>query len=217
MTSKVDLFNRALSEVGADSSVSEENEQSREASLCRLWYEPSRDSVLRAAPWPSATKYARLAKVAERDQDEPWKNSDPDPQFRYSFAVPSDLLRPFHLHDFSRFAFTGNRISCESPDPILYYISRQVDITSWSVDLQNAVIYRLASHIAKPYTGSTDLAQLAMQKALMLTEDAITTAANQQHMQYDTLPEFIQARGYAEYPYHQRYYFPFTSKALEHV
>ncbi len=215
--SKVDIFNKALSEVGADSLVSEENEQSREASLCRLWYDNARDSVLRAAPWPAATKYARLAMLSERDMDEDWQSSNPDPQFRYKFAAPADLLRPYHLHDFSRFSFTANQISCNEKDPILYYISRQVDISEWSVDLENAVIFRLASHIAKPYTGSNELAQLAMQKALMLTEDAITVAANQQHFQYETLPDFIRERGYAEYPYWQRYYFPFTSKALEHV
>lgn len=215
MTTLVQLYNQALSEVGASTTVSAADELSREAELCNLWFETARDSVLGAAPWPSAIAYARLALTQERDFAEPWVGADPTPQFRFRYAVPANLLKPYHLQSFARFEFIDRAISCHEETPILYYISRQTDLSRWSTDLVLAVMYRLAAHLAMPYTGKQDMANQALQKSLVLSDEVIASTANQQNQRYDTVPDFIQVRGYGGNAPAQRFFYPFEYQNIE--
>src|SRR5690606_39709181 len=86
----VTLYNLALSVAGITSGVDSPSEASPEAEQCRLWFEPVRNLILRAAFWPSVKGVKRLGLLATRDTDQDWTSSDPFPGWLYAYALPSD-------------------------------------------------------------------------------------------------------------------------------
>lgn len=214
-TSVVEIFNMALSAAGTSSTVSTVDEKSREAETCQRWYGLVRDLVLGAAPWPSATAYARLSRVAERDMNSLWQGADPAPSYRYAYAIPADLIRPYHLQDFARFEYRGDRIFCMGEAPILFYIKQETDVSKWSADLTSAVVHLLASKIAPQYKGDDNTVMRLVQQAFIAADDAMVAAANSQQELHSTMPDWIQARGYGGGMPLQRYYFPFDARNIE--
>lgn len=100
MTAPVDLVNRALSAIGARSTVANlELEQSVEAKQGRLLYAPTRDAMLRAAHWNFARKTAALSMLKaapgtpEATGSGPWDPATmPAPPWLYEYAYPADCL-----------------------------------------------------------------------------------------------------------------------------
>lgn len=88
------IFNLACSAIGTRARIASPTENSREAEVCRDWYDLIRDRVLQMAPWPEATAWSRLALLQERDDTLDWASTDPDPGFRYMYALPSDYIYP---------------------------------------------------------------------------------------------------------------------------
>ncbi|AXF52803.1 MAG: hypothetical protein [Podoviridae sp. ctdb7] len=83
MPSVVDICNMALSRIGNSQRINDLSEASIQAEQCSLFYEPSRDFVLRDFSWGFATAYAQLAEVA----------TNPSPMFPYAYAMPTDCLK----------------------------------------------------------------------------------------------------------------------------
>lgn len=100
MVAPVDVVNRALSLIGARSTIANlDLEQSAEAKQARLLYAPTRDAMLRAAHWGFAkrTDYLSLLKAApgtpEATDNGPWNpQTMPAPPWLYEYAYPSDCL-----------------------------------------------------------------------------------------------------------------------------
>lgn len=199
-TDEVGIYNQAVSFVGSDSTVASTDEVSREAEVCSLWYDSVVQKTLRAAPWPSARKVIRLALLAERDFTEEWTSADPEPNWKYAYSYPSDLIRPRYLHGYGRFTTgltDGTRsILTDVEDAILIYTSRQKSVLSWENDLQLAITYALAAHICMPLSGKLEKTSLAIQLANQLILDARMTAANQDTDRLDSIPDWIAARGF---------------------
>lgn len=193
--SKAELFSLALSASGSDFGVSDPEEQSREAALCRLWFDQISDQIIAAAPWPSVRAYARLALIDERDTAALWQPGAPAPHWRFVYGTPSDLLHPYYLATFERFEYLSARISTNAEQPILYYNRREEDLAKWDQGLKEAVIHALASRIARPLTGSAEVVQEQFQLAQIRILDAQVAAANTQDMAHEDLPDWLQARG----------------------
>src|SRR6478735_3780370 len=158
ITDEVSIYNLALNAVGTRSNITSPSEKSREAELCRLWFGPVRDQVLRAAPWPSCKAWQRLAVLKERDSQEAWTVGDPDPEYQFAYSVPSDMISPRYLAGFQRFSlqtFPGNKLAIMTNETqaLLCYTKRQETIALWDVGLQMAIVYGLASYIAMPLHG----------------------------------------------------------------
>lgn len=102
MTDNVDIANRALSAIGTRSSIASLDEVSNEARQCKLLLDPSRDELLRLAPWNCAANYTNLALIcaAPGTAENPtqgsttWQKGIPPPPWAYEYAYPSDCLRP---------------------------------------------------------------------------------------------------------------------------
>ena len=202
MASVVELYNLALSAVGTRALVSSPSEASREAEICTLWYPTARDSVLRAAPWPSARAAKRLALQVERDVDKDWTLTDPEPGWRFAYSTPSDMIAPRYLSNFDRFAITINAENAKTlvtntENAILIYTKRQEQVQLWDVSLYTAVAYALGAHIALALHGKPDRAQLLQEQANALIMQARLDAANSTQEQHQTLPDWIAARQYA--------------------
>lgn len=83
MPSVVDIANMALSRIGNSQRISSMDEPSLQAEQCSLFYEQSRDFVLRDYPWGFARAFASLAQV----------EVNPDLGFEYAYAQPQDCLK----------------------------------------------------------------------------------------------------------------------------
>lgn len=209
----VSLFNLALQAAGVTALVSTPTENSVEAETCRLWYEPARDHVLRAAYWPSAKAVRRLGQLAERDESAVWVVSDPLPGWKYAYQQPSDLLAPRYLSTFDRFetgVYENKRaIFTNAATPILIYTKRQDDLSLWDSQLYLAIAHAVASFICMPLTGKPSRARAAAEQANSLIAAAQTSAANEANNFIDSLPSWIAAREYAGGLGMDRYYFPY--------
>lgn len=208
---EVSIFNLALNAIGGRSNLSSTTERDRGAEVCRLWYPVVRDQVLAAAPWPSCKAFFRLALKSQRG-DAGWVQGDPEPGYIYAYSAPNDMLHPRYLSDYSKFsvsAFAGDIkvLNTNVPDPILVYTKRNYVVGSWESELQMAIAYGLAANIAMPVTGKAQRAQLMIQQANDLVLTARQNAANESDESYETLPDWIQARGYSM-PSTTRFFYP---------
>lgn len=210
--SVITIWNLALSAVGSRGAISSESEVGREADLCRLWFPLVRDTGLKAASWPCATKFARLALLAERADNTDWTATDPNPTWRYAYGVPSDLLAPRHLVSYARFVRglvgSDNALMTNESQAVLCYTMNQTDISRWDAGLVNAVVHMLAAKLAKPISGKVTLAQAMIEEAREAILLARAELANESDDQYEMLPSWIAARGYEMGPSVSRFVWP---------
>ena len=209
---EVSIYNLALNAVGTRSNISATTEKDRGAEVCRLWYPVVRDQILSAAPWPSCRKTTRLALYRAQDDDK-WQTGEPDPLYNYSYTVPDDMLYPRYLTNFARFELSTSTndqqvIMTNDPAPMLVYTFRQPLVQRWEGPLGMAIVYGLAAHICMPLTGKPNRAAGLVQQANDLILTARLSAANEDNMAIETIPEWIRARGYAN-PHEDRYYYPY--------
>lgn len=212
------LYNLALDSIGARSKISLPTEQSREAETCSLWFPNVRDQVLASASWPEATKMERLALLKAQDEDENgiWAQGDPRPDLLNAYALPTDMLRPQYVAGYSSFTIqaygTENRaLMTAGETPILVYTFRSTKVSMWSPELQMAIIYGLAANICVPLTGKTSRAKVLIEQANERIIAARETAANMNNERWDSLPEWISARGFTDGGSQTRYVYPFGS------
>lgn len=199
---EVGIYNLALNSVGTRARVALPSESSREAEVCSLWFGPVRDQVLRGAHWASTRAAARLSVLAERDFGEDWVSTDPEPDFRFAYALPSDFLYPWYTNTFSPFKLgiyggVTPALMSDEEEIILHYTSRQTQISLWDADLQMAVVHGLAAYIAMPLHGKPGRAREAADRANEIITAARVKAANADQRQYEHIPETLRARGYA--------------------
>lgn len=210
---QLDVFNMACHAAGSRDDIAGINETSREAEVCRLWYDKVRDQILRAAYWSSAKAYARLALAKERNDTLQWAVDDPEPGFRYAYTAPNDMLAPRYESGYGRFT-TGvyanqPAIYSNTEQMILFYTKREENVALWDAQLLMAISYGLAAHIAMPLYGKPSRARNAAEQANSLITEARISNANLENNQIDTIPDWIAARGYAGSAPDVRYYFPF--------
>lgn len=214
-TGLVDIFNLALSACGSQASISDPDENSREAALCRLWYPETRDTIMASAPWPTVRRYARLARLQEREDD--WIAGNPSPEFRFSYAIPTNMLHPYRMDSWQRFDLgsvaSGRIISSNEEQPILLYNTRVTDTALWESGLRTAVLYGLAVNLAIPLTGRSQRLQENFQIATQQIENAQINAANSSQTQMEHLPDWLEARGYA-YGGAEKFVYPFQTFAV---
>lgn len=87
-TAEAQICNKALARIGVkvwlDDLVAD---QSEEAEACRVFYEDTRDSLLKQFNWPFATRRADLAQLAGEARG----------GWAYCFALPSDCLKARYI------------------------------------------------------------------------------------------------------------------------
>jgi hypothetical protein len=213
ITDEVSIYNLALNAVGTRSTVALPTEKSREAEVCRLWFGPVRDRVLRAAPWASTRAWARLPLLKQRDDQATWVATDPEPGYQYAYGVPSDMLAPRYLAGYQRFSmssYPGNKLAIMTnvTDALLTYTKRQEVIGLWDVGLQMAIVYGLAAHITMPLTGKPARAKNAMEQANNFILSAREEDANVDMSVVDSTPSWITARGFTGVIESTRFYHP---------
>lgn len=212
--SVLEIWNQALSAVNARGRLSSLTDRSPEQEVCDQWYGQVRDVVQSAAWWPSCKTLARLALLSEAVDE--WTDARPEPGYAYAYAVPDNFLHPWHLQDYSRFAFSfspsHNRmvISSNSENAIMVYARRNDDPSQWTPGLREATIHALALKIAGPLTGKNSIIQLQMQQATTIIDTERALVANYSEPEPRPSVPWLAARGVQGFT-PTRYFYPFGS------
>lgn len=217
MTDLVQLYNMALDAAGSNKagSVTDPAETSLPARVCTRWFAPTRDQVLGAARWPSIRAFSRLALLVERDVDADWVATDPAPGWAFSYSAPSDMLRPWHLSDFSRFIMSTTStnaiaLNTQTENAVLVYGKRQTDLNKWDPQLFMAMVYALASNICMPLNGKRDRAIDCKNEANIRISAARADAANAGESLYESVPDWIAARGSIYSSPSTKFFYPYA-------
>jgi len=183
----VQICNMALSYLGNQETISDLSEASQEAEQCSLWYEPSLHGTLHDFPWPFATKYQALGKLAD----------DPDPEHAYAYNVPTDMVRARRFvtgstqPDTSRVVFTVGRYASapailtnwygENGDgaPTLEYTSREEDANFFTPAFADALAWRIAYSVAMALSVKESLRESAFQHYQIATGQSKANALNE--------------------------------------
>lgn len=211
MYNKTELFRQALTLVKDAGELTTYSEDTPSAALCRTWYEKCRRSVIAAAAWPSAQRTMKLPLLAERTDPLTWQPDGPAIGLTYRFQAPEDMVAPIHLVGWERFYYTGGRhIDTNMSVAYLTYSSDDDDLGRWEVGRYDATLYYLASHLAVQRTGDVNLAEFYYRRAIEVAQQAASDFANQTEEYFESIPDWVAARGYTPIATPVRYYYPFT-------
>jgi hypothetical protein len=208
----VTLFNLALSAVGTRSAVASPDEASREAEICRRWYDTVRRHALKAAPWSCAREVVGLAQLAVRSDTTAWSSSDPEPPWTYLFGAPTNMLHPRHLESYMNFVLTqrndAQAFLTDDAQPVLTYTKDQLKPSSWDSDFWLVMVHGLAAAIAMNLHGKPARAKVSIDAANEIIMVARATNANQDQEQYDSIPDWLVARGARQGSSYSRFIYP---------
>lgn len=218
--SVVSVWNKALTLAGARGLIASEDERTREREICSTWYDHIRRTVLGGAFWPSSRKRLYLSLLQERDTSISWAAGDPAPGYQYLYAIPTDLLRPRFLADYSQFEefFDHTRsngegarvLSANMPEAILEYSFDQTNPVFWEPTLENAIVFNLAAVICNSLNAKENKTQRLFQQANDMTMEARVAFANVSNAYQETIPDWIAVRGYADGAPKAQYFFPYA-------
>ncbi len=228
-TSPTAICNRALSEIGTQSTITSLSEASAEAVQCQLWYDKLRRQLLRAAPWGFAREQqvlTELGTLADLTAPYPYLYKYAYPaetiKFRYILAAPvvipaedvpdvsSSPLSPLWCGPSrsNRFLIANDRDSDgNSRKVLLSNVASAIgvytgDITDPSLfdDLfEDALTAALAYRLVIPLSGNTGMKADFRQEA----EDAITRAraidGNEAIPSTDHVVDWMATRGVGGY------------------
>lgn len=199
--SDVTICNLALSHLGDSKGIASLTERSAAARACSLWYEQTRDELLREFPWPFAARRGSLALVAQLTGAE----------WGYSYRVPTNTLAIHRLLPPSgmRIPSSMNRVpflvESDATGAILYtdlesaeleYSIRITDPLQFPPDFVQLLALKLAANMAPTLTAG-DPNRYGL-RALELYERQLgktkATALNEAAPDAPVDSEFIAAR-----------------------
>lgn len=156
MTTKLDVFNQALSQVNRDR-VYSLTEESIAADICNLYYEQSRKILISDGEWQSHTNFGILSLVLENTTN--YKNN-----FKYFFGYPNDILKLLDIVNFEaesiKFSVQwrpAQKVILTNEKSSYYkYIQDIEDLSIMSENMINALSWKLSSMISIPLLGETN-------------------------------------------------------------
>lgn len=184
MTSKAAIWNMALGHINADANINDPDaDLGKEATTCRLFYDPVRRATLREHLWNFATERVFLEDMGANPSD--WAKR---------YRVPDRMIRAWEIAKASRiaakipFEISGSRgpggedikvLLTDHPQAELIYIKDVTNTELFDPGFVTVLSHRLASYLAMPLTGKRDIAgdQLQLFTSFLNIERA--TSANE--------------------------------------
>jgi hypothetical protein len=203
MSSETDLVNRALSRLGTRAIIADLSESSTEARTARIWYEATRDAMLRAHDWNFARRRVALAQLGSPPSGLPVEYKG---GWCHRYALPRDCLRLLRLAG-SRSAASpafeisgdavGGAVLCDVPAAEAVYTERVTDPGRFDSGFAAALVDQLAAHMAYPITQKTEVAVRLAQMARVSLDEARALDSNEGHPRAWATgePDYIEARG----------------------
>lgn len=166
-TSKTDIFNMALNELGVTAPISNADAQNdTRAIILRNFYENSRDEVLKTYDWNFAEKYRTLT---------PTSDECLDPRYQFVYDCPNDCISAREVFEVGgsgeRKKFhpssneAGQKTLLTTISPIILRYTRRVEKeTFFAPEFAATLALYLAGQTGKAITGSQQKADDAMKK-----------------------------------------------------
>lgn len=157
MASKVDIINRALSNLGARS-ITSPDENTKNANVMRLYYVESLRDVLSECLWTFATKRVLLNQL---DEDPAWTTN----QLNYVYQRPEDCIRIFGWNNTDSIVREEEDKVLSDGDGLgLLYVFYQEDTTKFSSKFVSALADKLASDASFMILNSSTKAVVLLEK-----------------------------------------------------
>lgn len=164
MASEVDICNLALVKIG-EGTIIALSEDSKAGRLCNLFYNDTRDEILREHPWNFATKRVELAKLL----------TTPSFEFDAEFQLPSDLLKIIKTDDnLLPYRIEGKKLLINNDSVKIEYIARISDTTQFDSLFVVALWMRMASHLAFNLSDNNSLSVAMEQQSRAKVKQART-------------------------------------------
>lgn len=216
-TTVLEVYNAAISLVGGKGRLTSLGDNTKSREECDIWYPIVLDIAQEAGHWPCCRRQARLTLLEERDFTVDWAAGAPDPQYRYSFDLPNDILRPWNLAHYDRFSLffdptrSRNVLSTNRAEAVLTYGARQTNPVFWDAGLRMSIIYGLAAMIAMPLTGDRQKYQAYLEAADQQLLQSRAAVGNYDSQMMEVIPEELRARTGYEWTADTRYLYPLGS------
>ena len=201
-TSAVQICNMALSRVGSSAFISALDEDTPEAEMLNLHYEPKRDGLLEVGAWPWATRRVALSALASPD-------ATTEDVWSYVYTLPADCLQVQDLWSGSRVQTAGDRIPCavewdaanacrvlctDEEDAVLVYTRKVTDVTAYPQHFVEALVWALAAELALGLIGKPELFANAQAMADRARSRAVAKAGNTNRPDAPPVSEFEAER-----------------------
>ena len=198
MPSDVEICNIALSRVAHSQPIASLTEKSKAAELCRMFYGPMRELVLRAFPWPFAESLVALADIGT-----------PAPGWAYRYRYPSECLKVRNIVvPGQRRTMTsdqlipykigyddgGRVIHTDQPGAVCRFTFKIEDATFFDAQFADALAWRVAMELALPLSSKADLQQFSTQQYNLAMSLAKGAAFQESQDDPDPESEFIRVR-----------------------
>lgn len=214
------IWNYAIGNIGAKTSIASLTEQSAEAAACALRYQGVAESVLRQSDWNCLRMTAALTDITT--------TFAAPARWAYRYAWPDDCLRIWRMENPTGFLWRwpsvvqGFEVAIDndpgnSDRPTRYIYSDLTDLsaifTQYSLDttngycealfdpsLKEALAWALSYAVAGPLTGNAQIIAQARGEAARALADAIAANANESAPNSMDIPEAesLAVRGYGD-------------------
>ncbi len=155
MSSDVDICNRALIRAGAKGKISSLAEDTPNAVLCSLLYEPNRKNLLRKHFWNFALVLVSLPQLVDV----------PVFEYTYAYQLPSDCLRLVKLFEFvSPWKIIGRQLHSDDNTIDLVYVSDFTDAAQFDVMFEEALVLKIAYEICLKLNENDNRANILKQE-----------------------------------------------------
>lgn len=182
MISKLNICNLALAKLGARPITSLE-ESSQEARYCKVFYDSSRDAVLRGYSWNFANKNRILASVDVSEGNSRWA---------YAFGYPADCLKALRVHDDggTQYPFELGIQDISSSNVRVIFTDLETAYLNYTIRIDNPDLYDsqfieafallLAKELAWPISKSASKEKVMLAKYQLALPKAETADATEQ-------------------------------------
>lgn len=193
MNTETHICNMALGLLG-ESRILALTDTDATARACALWYESTRDAVLRSHKWNFARKHAVLSRLDAR----------PLFTWQYAFALPADFLRVYEVNDSEEglddpWVIEGDKLLSDCDVINLVYVYRMMDASKFDPLFQEALSYKLAEKLATTLRGSSSqVVDFTTQYERITAPLARRIDANERRDRKPLMPfrsQFVDARG----------------------
>lgn len=201
MASIVSICNLALGNLGKDS-ISDIDEATTEARMCRRFYSPALEALLAVHPWRFAEGRAILAEV-ENDRPNEWG---------YAYNKPVDCIAVRSIEQVTTSAgyipyleegspsvswaydYQGGRVYCNLSPVSLVYTKSVSDPSIFPPLFVDALSWHLSARLAVPLTRDQNLRQAASKTAQQASSVASAVDANEARTTSRTGSEYEAVR-----------------------
>lgn len=188
MNSVIKICNIALSHFGGGE-INSLDEASESARACNLFYESSRDEVLRDFPWPFARKIQALALTEETI-----------PGWSCAYKLPANCLRArrvFGRYDSlaeNHFDVYGDVLVCDLVEAHLEYTGQVSDPVRFDAKFSQALSYKLASELVIVLLANTTRKQEFYSQYQQTLGEAKTAAMRERRQERQYVCSWVDGR-----------------------